>query len=367
MSVNMNTSDFDYDLPQELIAQTPIEPRDGSRLLVLDRASGLLEHQEFTNLPNYIKSGDVLVFNQSKVIPARLHGIRQDTGGKVEFLLIKHEGDGVWQVLAKPGRRLRPGTVVTIVDHSHESSSLDASIAVETNHIFDINPKITVLESGDDGEKKVRMESGEGWERLGQIPLPPYIQQELKDSTRYQTVYATDPGSVAAPTAGLHFTESMIGVLREAGAIPTFVTLHVGLDTFRPVHEEDPTEHHIHTEYYEVGDTVADELNSARSEGRRVIAVGTTAVRVLEQIALNMVNAGEHQLKPSVGQADIYLLPGHRFRLVDSMITNFHLPRSTLLMLVSAFAGRDRILTAYKQAVRSEYRFYSFGDAMLII
>ena len=367
MSVNMNTSDFDYDLPQELIAQTPIEPRDGSRLLVLDRASGLLEHQEFTNLPNYIKSGDVLVFNQSKVIPARLHGIRQDTGGKVEFLLIKHEGDGVWQVLAKPGRRLRPGTVVTIVDHSHESSSLDASIAVETNHIFDINPKITVLESGDDGEKKVRMESGEGWERLGQIPLPPYIQQELKDSTRYQTVYATDPGSVAAPTAGLHFTESMIDVLRELGAIPTFVTLHVGLDTFRPVHEEDPTQHHIHTEYYEVGNTVVDELNNARSEGRRVIAVGTTAARVLEQIALNMVNAGEHQLKPAVGQADIYLLPGHRFRMVDSMITNFHLPRSTLLMLVSAFAGRDRILTAYKQAVRSEYRFYSFGDAMLII
>ena len=367
MSVNMNTSDFDYDLPQELIAQTPIEPRDGSRLLVLDRASGLLEHQEFTNLPNYIKSGDVLVFNQSKVIPARLHGIRQDTGGKVEFLLIKHEGDGVWQVLAKPGRRLRPGTVVTIVDHSHESSSLDASIAVETNHIFDINPKITVLESGDDGEKKVRMESGEGWERLGQIPLPPYIQQELKDSTRYQTVYATDPGSVAAPTAGLHFTESMIDVLRELGAIPTFVTLHVGLDTFRPVHEEDPTQHHIHTEYYEVGNTVVDELNNARSEGRRVIAVGTTAVRVLEQIALNMVNAGEHRLRPTVGQADIYLLPGHRFRMVDSMITNFHLPRSTLLMLVSAFAGRDPILRAYKQAIRSEYRFYSFGDAMLII
>ena len=367
MSVNMNTSDFDYDLPQELIAQTPIEPRDGSRLLVLDRASGLLEHQEFTNLPNYIKSGDVLVFNQSKVIPARLHGIRQDTGGKVEFLLIKHEGDGVWQVLAKPGRRLRPGTVVTIVDHSHESSSLDASIAVETNHIFDINPKITVLESGDDGEKRVRMESGEGWERLGQIPLPPYIQQELKDSTRYQTVYATDPGSVAAPTAGLHFTESMIDVLRELGAIPTFVTLHVGLDTFRPVHEEDPTQHHIHTEYYEVGNTVVDELNNARSEGRRVIAVGTTAARVLEQIALNMVNAGEHQLKPAVGQADIYLLPGHRFRMVDSMITNFHLPRSTLLMLVSAFAGRDPILRAYKQAIRSEYRFYSFGDAMLII
>ena len=318
-------------------------------------------------MPNYIKSGDVLVFNQSKVIPARLHGIRQDTGGKVEFLLIKHEGDGVWQVLAKPGRRLRPGTVVTIVDHSHESSSLDASIAVETNHIFDINPKITVLESGDDGEKKVRMESGEGWERLGQIPLPPYIQQELKDSTRYQTVYATDPGSVAAPTAGLHFTESMIDVLRELGAIPTFVTLHVGLDTFRPVHEEDPTQHHIHTEYYEVGNTVVDELNNARSEGRRVIAVGTTAVRVLEQIALNMVNAGEHQLKPAVGQADIYLLPGHRFRMVDSMITNFHLPRSTLLMLVSAFAGRDPILRAYKQAIRSEYRFYSFGDAMLII
>ena len=367
MSANMNTSDYDYDLPHELIAQTPIEPRDGSRLLVLDRTSGLLEHQEFTNLPNYIKPGDVLVFNQSKVIPARLHGVRQDTGGKVDFLLINHEGHGVWQVLAKPGRRLRPGTVITIVNPSPESTSLAASNPVETNDIIVSNPTITILEDGDDGGKKVRMESRAGWEHFGQIPLPPYIQQELKDSTRYQTVYATDPGSVAAPTAGLHFTKSMIAELGELGAIPAFVTLHVGLDTFRPVHEEDPTQHHIHTEYYEVGNTVVDELNNARSEGRRVIAVGTTSVRVLEQIALNMVNAGEHQLKPTIGEADIYLLPGHRFRLVDSMITNFHLPRSTLLMLVSAFAGRDQILRSYEQAIRSGYRFYSFGDAMLII
>lgn len=367
MSVTMNTSEFDYYLPQELIAQTPIEPRDASRLLVLDKSSGVLEHREFTYLPNYIKSGDVIVFNQSKVIPARLYGIRQDTGGKVELLLIKHEGNSIWQVLAKPSRRLRSGTVVTIINNHLEMPSLGASNTLKGNSL-DENPSIiTVLEDSDDGTKRVDMSESTDWETLGQIPLPPYIHHELKDSTRYQTVFATDPGSVAAPTAGLHFTRSMIDNLRELGAIPTFITLHVGLDTFRPVHEEDPTQHHIHTEYYEVESGTIDVLNRAQSEGRRVIAVGTTAVRVLEQIAFNMISGGEDQLKPTVGQADIYLLPGHRFRMVDSMITNFHLPRSTLLMLVSAFAGREGILRAYEQAIESKYRFYSFGDAMLII
>ena len=367
MSVTMNTSEFDYYLPQELIAQTPIEPRDASRLLVLDKSSGVLEHREFTYLPNYIKSGDVIVFNQSKVIPARLYGIRQDTGGKVEFLLIKHEGNSIWQVLAKPSRRLRSGTVVTIINNHPETPSLGASNTLKGNSL-DENPSIiTVLDDSDDGTKRVDMSGSTDWETLGQIPLPPYIHHELKDSTRYQTVFATDPGSVAAPTAGLHFTRSMIDNLRELGAIPTFITLHVGLDTFRPVNEEDPTQHHIHTEYYEVESGTIDVLNRAQSEGRRVIAVGTTAVRVLEQIAFNMISGGEDQLKPTVGQADIYLLPGHRFRMVDSMITNFHLPRSTLLMLVSAFAGREGILRAYEQAIESKYRFYSFGDAMLII
>lgn len=367
MSVTMNTSEFDYYLPQKLIAQTPIEPRDASRLLVLDKSSGVLEHREFTYLPNYIKSGDVIVFNQSKVIPARLYGIRQDTGGKVELLLIKHEGNSIWQVLAKPSRRLRSGTVVTIINNHLETPSLSASNTLKGNSL-DENPSIiTVLEDSDDGTKRVDMSESTDWETLGQIPLPPYIHHELKDSTRYQTVFATDPGSVAAPTAGLHFTRSMIDNLRELGAIPTFITLHVGLDTFRPVHEEDPTQHQIHTEYYEVESGTIDVLNRAQSEGRRVIAVGTTAVRVLEQIAFNMISGGEDQLKPTVGQADIYLLPGHRFRMVDSMITNFHLPRSTLLMLVSAFAGREGILRAYEQAIESKYRFYSFGDAMLII
>ena len=363
----MNTSEFDYFLPQELIAQIPVEPRDASRLMVLDRGSGVLEHREFTHLPDYIKPGDVLVFNQSKVIPARLYGIRQDTGGKVELLLIKHEGNGIWQVLANPGRRLKSGTVVTIIKGDLETPSLGNSNTFKGNSLDENPPIITILEDSDDGTKKVDIPDITDWETLGQIPLPPYIHHELKDSTRYQTVFATAPGSVAAPTAGLHFTRSMIDNLRELGAIPTFITLHVGLDTFRPVHEEDPTQHHIHTEYYEVEGATIDVLNRAQSEGRRVIAVGTTSVRVLEQIAFNMISEGEDQLKPTFGQADIYLLPGHPFRMVDSMITNFHLPRSTLLMLVSAFASREGILRAYEQAINLKYRFYSFGDAMLII
>ena len=349
----MRTSDFDYYLPPELIAQTPIEPRDSSRLLVLDRATGQMEHMRFHQLPNHLRPGDVMVFNESRVIPARLRGRRQDTGGKVELLLVRQESRGIWQALGQPGRRLRPGV----------RAVLDAPPGC-------LGLQLEVLAAGADGIKTVRLSSEEGIDLLGEVPLPPYIHQRLDDPERYQTVYARQPGSVAAPTAGLHFTASLLELLRQAGVELAFVTLHVGLDTFRPVHGEDPTEHKIHTEYYQLDATVADRLNRARREGRRVIAVGTTSVRVLEQVAKSAPGgpeSGHLRLEPSWGQADLFILPGHRFQMVDAMITNFHLPRSTLLMLVSAFAGRELVLRAYQEAIAQRYRFYSFGDAMLIL
>lgn len=346
----MRTSDFDYQLPLELIAQTPIEPRDASRLLVLDRVTGRIEHSHFFQVLDYLHPGDVMVFNQSRVIPARLHGHRTDTGGKVELLLLRQESPGIWQALGQPGRRLRPGVVVTL-----EAPGGGLSL----------NAEVVAVRA--DGIKIVRLASEEGINLLGEMPLPPYIHQRLADPERYQTVYSRQPGSVAAPTAGLHFTEPLLQRLRQAGVELTFVTLHVGLDTFRPVHGEDPTEHKIHTEYYELNAEVADTLNRARREGRRVIAVGTTSVRVLEQVARRMLELGQNQLEPCRGQADLFILPGHQFRMVDAMITNFHLPRSTLLMLVSAFAGRELVLRAYQEAIAHRYRFYSFGDAMLIL
>jgi S-adenosylmethionine:tRNA ribosyltransferase-isomerase len=345
----MHTSDFDYDLPPELIAQTPIEPRDSSRLLTLDRASGRTEHRHFYDILDYLRPGDVMVFNQSRVIPARLYGRRKDSGGRVELLLLRREGPGTWEALGKPGRRLRPG--VNLIMGSTEAG---AEIEVE------------VLDSNAEGIKRVRLSAEDGIDRLGQVPLPPYIHQKLDDPERYQTVYARQPGSVAAPTAGLHFTDSLLQRIQQAGAVLAFATLHVGLDTFRPIQGDDPTQHQIHTEYYEVTDGTADILNRARQEKRRIIAVGTTSVRVLEQIGQDMVKAGRPEISPASGQADLFILPGHQFRLVDAMITNFHLPRSTLLMLVSAFAGRELILRAYQEAMTLRYRFYSFGDAMLI-
>ena len=362
----MQTSDFDYHLPQDLIAQTPIEPRDSSRLLVLHRTTGRIEHQGFDQLLEYLRPGDVIVFNQSRVIPARLYGRREDTGGRVEFLLLKQENPGIWQALAKPGRRLRPGTVV-VLDFATRQASLSHRNPLETEVAHGPAPRITVLASQKDGIKRVRVAPQEDWHRWGETPLPPYIHQRLEDPERYQTVYARNSGSVAAPTAGLHFTRSILEGLERSGMLPVFVTLHVGLDTFRPVHGEDPTQHEIHTEYYEVGSETVATLNQARSEGRRVIAVGTTSVRVLEQIALKMAEARDIELKPTAGQARLFILPGHQFRMVDAMITNFHLPRSTLLMLVSAFAGREPVLAAYLEAIEQRYRFYSFGDAMLIL
>jgi S-adenosylmethionine:tRNA ribosyltransferase-isomerase len=395
----MRTSDFDYYLPPELIAQSPLEPRDSSRLLALERATGQISHRRFYHILDYLRPSDVMVFNQSRVIPARLYGRRKDTGGKVELLLLRRESPGVWQALGKPGRRLRPGTVVVVEPPqdllqppSKEEIPLNSPLVKGDLPASDLHPdlppweggrnslpsprgrgaggegclEIEVLASDEAGIKSVRLSAEEGIDRLGEVPLPPYIHQRVADPERYQTVYSRQPGSVAAPTAGLHFTDSLLEQIKQAGVELAFITLHVGLDTFRPVHSNDPREHQIHTEYYEVNAETADILNRARREGRRVIAVGTTSVRVLEQIAQDMTRAGRSEAQPTAGQADLYILPGHQFRMVDAMITNFHLPRSTLLMLVSAFAGWELILRAYQEAIAQRYRFYSFGDAMFI-
>ena len=346
----MHTSDFDYNLPPHLIAQTPVEPRDSSRLMTLDRATGRIEHLSFSNIPECLRAGDLMVFNRSRVIPARLRGRRAGTGGRVELLLLRRQSPGVWEALGRPGRRLQPGVRVLI-----DSTGSDVALEVE------------ILESNPQGTKLVRLSSEHGIDQLGETPLPPYIHEKATDPERYQTVYAADPGSVAAPTAGLHFTNSLLERVQRMGVEQAFVTLHIGLDTFRPVQGEDPTQHHIHTEYYEVLGEATNSINRARQEGRRIVAVGTTSVRVLEQAALRMEENGQGELAEVRDQAELFILPGHRFRMVDAMVTNFHLPRSTLLMLVSAFAGRELVLQAYREAIREDYRFYSFGDAMLIV
>jgi len=363
----MRTSDFDYHLPPELIAQSPIEPRDASRLMVLDRRTGTTQHRRFNDLLEYLRAGDVMVFNQSRVIPARLYGHRADTGSRVEFLLLRRNADGTWQAMARPGRRLRPGVVVEI----NEEKSPQPPFAKGGTDALTVE----VVGTGEDGLKTIRLSSEEGIERFGHTPLPPYVRETLDDPERYQTVYSRQLGSVAAPTAGLHFTEELLEKIRGMGVETTFVTLHVGLDTFKPVDEDDPTEHKIHTEHYQIGAETAGALNKARSEGRRIIAVGTTSVRVLEQAGADMGSRGDTSLSATEAEASLYILPGHTFRLVDAMITNFHLPRSTLLMLVSAFleiggpstgSGRTALLAAYRDAIEQKYRFYSFGDAMFI-
>ncbi len=344
----MRTADFDYPLPRELIAQAPIELRDHSRLLVVDRTRDTLAHRFFYELPYLLRAGDLLVLNDSRVVPARLYGWRADTGGHVELLLLRRESPGVWQCLGKPGKGLRPGVRVA----------------------FDQGLEARVIDAYDDGLRLVELNDETLVERVGQVPLPPYIHTPLEDPERYQTVYAgrteDKRGSVAAPTAGLHFTQELMERLKAAGVEMAFVTLHVGLDTFRPVEEEDPRKHKLHTEFWTVSSETADAVNLARREGRRIVAVGTTSVRVLEQAALLAEARGHAEVQPGAGWADLFILPGHRFRLVDALLTNFHLPRSSLLMLVSAFAGRKRVLAAYQEAVRHNYRFYSFGDAMLM-
>ncbi len=374
----MRTSDFDYDLPPELIAQSPAEPRDSSRLLVLERATGRMHHRRFTQLLDYVRPGDVMVFNQSRVIPARIHGRRQGTGGRVQLLLLRRESPGLWQALGQPGRSLRPGSIIEVEPSKSPNTPLckgGTKAAPFGKQGTDEGLQVEVIASGDGGIKTVRLSSEEDILRLGEMPLPPYIHRRLEEPERYQTVYARETGSAAAPTAGLHFTQPLLDRLKDAGVELVFLTLHVGLDTFRPVQGEEPREHQIHTEYYDLGEQAADTLNRARSEGRRIIAVGTTSVRVLEQVAQLAGPGDANRLIAARGQAGLFILPGYSFQVVDAMITNFHLPRSTLLMLVSAFAssgpstssGRDMVLAAYQEAMTHGYRFYSFGDAMLIV
>lgn len=342
----MKVSEFDYDLPVRLIAQDPLPDRDESRLMVLSREKETFSHRKFKDIVEYLHPGDVLVLNDTRVIPARLMGAREDTGGQVEVLLIGNKGDSIWEVLVKPGRRARPGTTLVFGEGVLKGTLLDRT---------------------DTGGRLVRFESPvpfrEALDMVGRMPLPPYIKKYPADPGRYQTVYADRDGSVAAPTAGLHFTGDLLDKIRNAGVKVVSVLLHVGLGTFRPVSVSDVEDHHMHEEYYEILPETAEALNeAARAPGGRVIAVGTTTVRCLETAAdgAGLVRAGS-------GYTGIFIYPGYRFKMVQGMVTNFHLPRSTLIMMVSAFAGRDKILRAYREAVEREYRFFSFGDAMLIL
>jgi len=347
----VKTSDFDYSLPAELIAQTPVEPRDSSRLMVLNRRDGSIEHRIFSDITDYLHPGDVLVFNDSRVMPARLNGRKAGTGGKVEMLLLRRSGDGLWQALLKPGKRVNIGTRIEINTSPQEDSTQTSALLAEITGVME------------DGVKLVRFSDESLLPVLGETPLPPYIHTPLTDTERYQTIYAASNGSVAAPTAGLHFTPELLDKLEQNGMACRFVTLHIGLDTFRPVKEEDPEKHTVYYEYGLIGEDVAGELAGAKRKGRRIVCVGTTTARLLEHAA--KISGGE--LEPFEGWVDIFILPGHRFRLIDAMITNFHLPRSTLLMMVSAFAGTDIIKQAYSEAIEKGYRFYSFGDAMIIL
>ncbi len=342
----MKTSDFDYDLPPTSIAQTPIEPRDSSRLLVLKRDTGTLEHSVFRDIGRYLKPGDLLVLNQTRVIPARIFA-RKPTGGRVELLLLRREDLLTWECLVG-GKGLGAGKRLQVEG----------------------GPEVQIVDVLDGSRRRVRFaEPIEPYfPKVGHVPLPPYIHEKLADPERYQTVYARDPGSAAAPTAGLHFTPRLLDELRAQGVNQAYVTLHVGLDTFAPVTEDDPAEHKIHTEWCDLPQETADAINKARQSGGRIIAVGTTSVRTLESVARqsSIVNR-QSSIYPYTGNTNLYITPGYRFKLVNAMITNFHLPKSTLLMLVSAFAGRETILNAYENAKREGYRFYSFGDAMLIL
>lgn len=350
----MRTADFDYHLPPELIAQQPISPRHASRLLVVHRDTGALEHRRFYEIIDYLRPGDLLVANDSRVIPARLYGHKVPTGGRVEVLLLSKRGERVWEALTR-GKHIRPGSVIALNGEGRPDEALPAG---------------RVLDISEAGSRIIEFDAPiEPWlDRVGIMPLPPYIHEPLEERERYQTVYAHVDGSVAAPTAGLHFTPELMARVRELGAEFVFVTLHIGLDTFRPVQEDDVEEHRIHTEYCLLSAEAAEEINLARRQGRRIMAVGTTAVRVLESAGRRAAEMGEERaVVPFAGATDLFIYPGVPFRVVDAMITNFHLPRSTLIMLVSAFAGRELILHVYSEAVRERYRFYSFGDAMLIL
>ena len=344
----MKTSDFDYVLPQELIAQQPAEPRDASRLMVVDRASGRIEHAVFRQLGEFLRAGDLLVLNDTRVIQARLRAKRRATGGRVEFLLLRRLSAGLWQGVGRPGRRMRAGE----------------RFVLEGAHV-----EVAVQARAGDGTLTLVLSTEEGMADWGETPLPPYIRQTLRDPERYQTVYAREPGSAAAPTAGLHFTQGLMEDLASRGMERAFVTLHVGLDTFRPVTEEDPRRHQIHSEFCRLDSGVATKINECRRCGGRVVAVGTTSVRTLEQAGIwaRQRDEGASSMAPVSGWAQLLILPGYEFGVVDAMITNFHLPRSTTLMMTSAFAGQELLMEAYAEAIRERYRFYSFGDVMLIL
>ncbi|HHV94189.1 MAG TPA: tRNA preQ1(34) S-adenosylmethionine ribosyltransferase-isomerase QueA [Firmicutes bacterium] len=341
----MKVADFDYYLPEELIAQEPVEPRDASRLLVVHRKTGQLEHRVFRDIVEYLLPGDVLIINDTKVIPARLYGRKKDTGGQVELLLLRRINRDLWETLVRPGRRVRPGTWLEFGDGRLLAEVEDATpaggriVRFVYEGVFE-----TILDE------------------LGQMPLPPYIHKELADRNRYQTVYAREEGSAAAPTAGLHFTPGLLDKIKEKGVAIHPITLHVGLGTFRPVKVEEVAEHKMHSEYYSISEETANAIAAAKEAGGKVIAVGTTTTRTLEAAAHK-----HGRVTADSGWTDIFIYPGFQFRVVDALITNFHLPRSTLLMLVSALAGRDLILHAYRVAVERRYRFFSFGDAMLIL
>ncbi len=340
----MMVTDFDYELPEELIAQTPLSDRPASRLLVLDKETGEVQHKHFRDILDFIRPGDCLVLNDTRVIPARLYGQREDTGAAVEFLLLEQKNDDIWNVILKPGKKCKPGHVISFGDGKL---------------------KAEILEITDGGNRLVKfLYDGifnEILSELGEMPLPPYIHEKLQDRDRYQTVYAKHDGSAAAPTAGLHFNEEMLEQVKAAGANLAFVTLHVGLGTFRPVKAEKVTEHLMHEEFYHLTQETADMINETKKNGGRVICVGTTSTRVIESISDK-----NGLVKPASGYTSIFIYPGYKFKCLDCLITNFHLPKSTLIMLVSALAGKEHVLAAYEEAVREKYRFFSFGDAMFI-
>lgn len=345
---NMKKSDFYYELPNELIAQTPLEPRNSSRLLKMNRSTGECEHNHFYNLCEYLKKGDLLVLNDSRVLPARIYGVKSDNNTPIEFLLLEQKENMVWEILCRPGKKAKIGTEFHF---EHNGAVLDAEI-------------IDVL---DDGNRIAKFTCDKNFyetlDEIGQMPLPPYITEKLKDKERYQTVYSNEIGSAAAPTAGLHFTKEQLNELQEKGVKLAYVTLHVGLGTFRPVKEDKVLDHKMHSEYYEVSEKTARLIKETKESGGRVIAVGTTSCRTLESVA----NDNNGEIVPCSGKTEIFIYPGYEFKVLDGLITNFHLPESTLIMLVSAFAGYENTMNAYKLAVEEKYRFFSFGDSMMII
>ncbi|MCI8725249.1 MAG: tRNA preQ1(34) S-adenosylmethionine ribosyltransferase-isomerase QueA [Hungatella sp.] len=341
----MNVSDFNFELPQELIAQDPLEDRSSSRLLVLDKNTGEIEHRGFRDIVSYLKKGDCLVINDTKVIPARLLGEKEETKARIEVLLLKRKEKNVWETLVKPGKKAKPGTVISFGDGLLKG---------------------TVINVVEEGNRLVQF-SYEGifeeiLDRLGQMPLPPYITHQLKDKNRYQTVYAKHDGSAAAPTAGLHFTKELLEQIEQMGVTIAHVTLHVGLGTFRPVKAENILDHHMHSEFYVIEEEEAGKINHIKRQGGRIICVGTTSCRTIESAAQE-----DGTVKSGSGWTDIFIYPGYQFKVLDGLITNFHLPESTLVMLVSALAGREHVLNAYEEAIRERYRFFSFGDAMLLL